>query len=348
VNKRLAQSFEQTLANIVLSESCTGCAACVIACPFNCLKYVKEQPQLIGECEACGICSKACPRYHPSRRALEKLVFGRKRKAEEEFGIYQRVIVARSTDERILGLCQDGGVVTTLLTLAVKDKKIDGAAVSATDENKPLHPVPTLATTPQQILQSAGTKYFYSPNLLALQKGVEQDIKKLALVGTPCQIESIRRIQTIPLKKYVEKLRLTIGLMCSGAFSYEGLVENHIKRKLGINPSDITKINIKDNLLLTMNSGETETIPLKKMQRYIRASCLPCADFSAELADVSVGGLGLNGWSLVIIRTETAEKLFTAAVNAELLEVKPIEKEKRSLDLLIKLSRRQRTKHETV
>jgi len=348
VTKKLEQSFEQTLADIVLSESCTGCAACVIICPFNCLEYVKGKPELTGECEACGICSEACPRYHPSRRTLEKLVFGRERNAEEEFGIYHRVIVARSTDDRILGLCQDGGVVTTLLTLAMKDKQIDGAAVSATDENKPLHPVPTLATTPQKILQSAGTKYFYSPNLLAFQKGVEQDRKNLALVGTPCQIEAIRRIQKIPLKKYAEKLKLTIGLMCSGSFSYEGLVENHIKRKLGINPSDITKMNIKGNLLLTMNSGETETIPLKKVQQYVRESCLTCADFSAELADVSVGGLGLNGWSLVITRTETAEKLFTAAVDAELLEVKPIEKEKRSLDLLIKLSRKQRTKHRTL
>jgi coenzyme F420 hydrogenase subunit beta len=348
VTKKFEQSFEQTLASIVLSENCTGCAACVIVCPFNCLKYVKEQPQLIGVCEACGICSQACPRYHSSRRALETLVFGRERNAEEEFGIYQRVIVAKSTDENILGLCQDGGVVTTLLTLAMKDKRIDGAAVSATDENKPLHSVPTLATTPQHILQSAGTRYFYSPNLLAFQKGVEQDRKNLALVGTPCQIEAIRRIQATPLKKYAEKLSLTIGLMCSGSFSYEGLVGNYIKRKLGISPSDISKINIKGNVLLTMNSGETQTIPLKKVQRYIRASCLPCADFSAELADVSVGGLGLNGWSLVIIRTEIAEKLFTAAVNAELLEVKPIEKEKRSLDLLIKLSRKQRTKHRTL
>lgn len=348
MTKNLEQSFEQTLANIVLSESCTGCAACVIVCPFNCLKYVKEKPEITGECEACGICSQACPRYHPPRPALEKLVFGRERNAEEEFGIYRRVIVARSTDARMLRICQDGGVVTTLLTLALKDKKIDGAAVSATDENKPLHPIPTLATTPQQILQSAGTGYSYSPNLLALQKGVEQDIKKLALVGTPCQIEAMRRIQMIPLKKYVEKLKLTIGLMCSGCFSYEGLVENHIKGKLGINPSDISKINIKGNVLLTLNSGETEMISLKKVRRYIQASCLTCADFSAELADVSVGGLGLNGWSLVITRTETAEKLFTAAVNAELLEVNPIEKEKRSLELLINHSRRQRNRHRTL
>jgi coenzyme F420 hydrogenase subunit beta len=278
---------------------------------------------------------------------LEKFVFGRERKPEEEFGIYRRVVVARSTDESILEVCQDGGVVTTLLTFALKNKRVDGVAVSGTDKDKPLYPAPTLATTPQQILQSAGTRYSYSPNLLAFKKGIEQNRKKLAFDGTPCQIEAIRKIQMIPLKNYVEKLKLTIGLMCSGSFSYKGLVENYIKGKLDINPSDISKINIKGKVLLEMKSGETKAIPLKKVQPYLRKSCSTCTDFSAELADISVGGLGLNGWSLVIIRTEIGEKLFTDAVKAELLEVRPVKEEKRSFDLLINLSKRRRIKHES-
>jgi len=288
--------------------------------------------------------SHISPQYNASRPTLEKFVFGRERKPEEEFGIYLNVLVARSIDKNVLKVCQDGGVVTTLLTFALKNKIIEGAAVSGTDKYKPLYPIPIFATTPEQILQSAGTRYFHSPNLLALQKGIEQDRKKLAFVGTPCQIEAIRRIQIIPLKDYIEKLKLTIGLMCSGSFSYEGLVENYIKGKLGINPNDISKINIKTKLILAMNSGETKEIPLKSVQQYVRTNCSMCKDFSAELADISVGGLGLNGWSLVVIRTETAKKLFTDAVKTRSLEVKSIKEEKRSLDLLINLSKKQRLK----
>jgi coenzyme F420 hydrogenase subunit beta len=275
---------------------------------------------------------------------LEKFVFGRERKPEEEFGIYLNVLVARSTNRNVLKVCQDGGVVTALLTFALKNKMIEGAAVSGIDKHKPLYPIPIFATTPEQILQSAGTKYFYSPNLLALQKAIEQDRKKLAFVGTPCQIETIRRIQIIPLKDYIEKLKLTIGLMCSGSFSYEGLVENYIKGKLGINPSGISKINIKTKFILAMKSSETKEIPLKSVQQYARTNCSTCKDFSAELADISVGGLGLNGWSLVVIRTETAKKLFTDAAKTGLLEVKSIKEKKRSLDLLINLSKKQRMK----
>lgn len=286
------------------------------------------------------------PQYNASRPTLEKFVFGRERKPEEEFGIYLNVLVARSTDKNVLKVCQDGGVVTTLLTFALKNKVIEGAAVSGIDKHKPLYPIPIFATTSEQILQSAGTKYFYSPNLPALQKGIKQDGRKLAFVGTPCQIEVIRRMQIIPLKDYSEKLKLSIGLMCSGSFSYEGLVENYIKGKLGINPSDISKTNIKTKFILTMKSGETKQIPLKSVKQYTRTNCSTCKDFSAELADISVGGLGLEGWSLVVIRTETANKLFSDAVKTGLLEAKSIEEEKHSLDLLIKLSRKQRVKRE--
>ena len=347
MTKNSKLGFEEALGKLVLSKKCTGCAACIVACPFNCLKYVEGKPEIIGECNACGICSQACPQYHPSRPALEKFVFKRERKPEEEFGVYRRVVVARSTDEKILKISQDGGVVTTLLTFALRNKRIDGAAVSATYDDKPLHPVPTMATTAQQILQSAGTRYSYSPNLLAFQKGIEQNVNKLAFVGTPCQIEAIRRIQMIPLKNYIKKVKLTIGLICSGSFSYEGLVEDYIKDKLGINPSNISKINIKAKVLITMKSGKTKEIPLKKVRQYIRTSCRKCTDFSAELADVSVGGLRLNGWSLVIIRTEIGDKLFTDAVKARLLKVKPMEEEKRSFDLLINLSKMRRTKHKS-
>jgi len=344
LTKNSKLGFKETLANVVLSEKCTGCAACVVTCPFNCLRYVKGKPEITGECKACGICPKTCPQYNSSRPLLEKFVFGREKKPQEEFGIYRRVLVARSTDKNTLKVCQDGGVVTTLLTSALINKTINGAAVSAVNRDKPLYPKPIFATTKEQILQSAGTKYFHSPNLLALQKSLEQNKRKLAIVGTPCQIEAIRKIQTIPLKNYIQKLKLTIGLICSGSFSYEGLIEDYIKGKLNINPSDITKINIKSKVLLTTKSGETKNIPLKKIQQYTRTSCHTCKDFSAELADISVGGLGLNGWSLVIIRTKTTEKLFTDTVKAGLLEVKSIKEEKRSLDLLIKLSKKQRMK----
>ncbi|MGB9135153.1 MAG: Coenzyme F420 hydrogenase/dehydrogenase, beta subunit C-terminal domain, partial [Candidatus Bathyarchaeia archaeon] len=253
-------------------------------------------------------------------------------------GVYQKVLVARSTDKNILKVCQDGGVVTTLLTFALKNKTIEGAVVSGIDRHKPLQPLPVFATTAQQLLESAGTRYCYSPNLLALREGIKRDKKEMAFVGTPCQIEAVRRMQMIPLRNCVEKLKLTIGLMCSKSFSYEGLVENYIRTKLQINPTDVERMKIKTKLILIMKSGKTREYPLRDVRQHARTECSACKDFSAELADISIGGLGLNGWSLVVVRTETGRKFLEKGIALGLLETKPIEEERHTLELLIKLS----------
>ena len=336
-------SFGNLLAKVVLTGICTGCSACVSFCPIACLEYLEGKPKLIKKCANCGICVIICPQYESDLSSLEESVFGRQRKAEEEFGVYRRTILAQATDKNILQACQDGGVVTALLTYAFERGIIDGAAVSAISKEKPFHPVPKLATTPEEALECAGTRYTYSPNLLAFQDGVNQNKKRLAFVGTPCQIRALRKIENL-LFEYVNPLHLAIGLLCTESFTYEGLMEKHIQEELGVNLSEIQKINIKAKLLVTTKSEEVKVIPLKEAKQYTRKSCTLCTDFSAELADISVGGLGLSGWTFVILRTEKGEKLFDAAVRKGFLKTRPVEDERRAADLLLKLSKRKREK----
>ena len=128
----------------------------------------------------------------------------------------------RATDDQILDISQDGGLLTALLLFALESGLVDGAIVSGTSKETPLRPVPRLATTPKEILESAGTRYSYSANIFALSDMASQKMKALAFVGTPCQIRAIRKMQIIGLKS-VENIRLLIGLMRSESFVYEAL-----------------------------------------------------------------------------------------------------------------------------
>jgi coenzyme F420 hydrogenase subunit beta len=335
--------FEESLGkDVVSAHRCVGCATCVVVCPFKCLEYVEGQPTLVKKCESCGICPSACPEYDWSWSKAEEFVFGRRRKEDEEFGVYRRLALAQATDKRILEKGQDGGAVTALLIYALRNSVIDGATVSGVAEGKPLYPVPRLATTPEQILENAGTRYTYSPNLLAFQEGVKQGKKSMAFVGTPCQIHAVRKIQVLPLKKYSNPLQFTVGLMCTESFTYEGLFEEHLKRKMGLDLSDIAKMNIKGKILVRLKSGEEKNIPLAEAKQYTRSSCSLCNDFSAELADISAGGLGLSGWTFVILRTERGEQIFNGAVEAGMLKTREASQEPFANTLLTKLSRRKR------
>ena len=334
-------SFREILEELALTEKCTGCAACVAVCPLGCLEYVKGKPKLVKDCEDCTICTLICPRYKLELPILEDLIFGRQRNPEEEIGVYRRIVIAQATDENILQASQDGGVVTSLLTYALEKGKCDGAAISVASQDKPFYPIPRLATTPQEVLECAGTRYTYSPNLLAFREGINQNKKRLAFVGMPCQIQALRKIEKL-IFEYVNPLQLTIGLLCTESFTYKGLMETHIKRKLGIDLHEVKKINIKGKILVTTESGQVISIPLKEAKQYARKSCNTCTDFSAELADISVGGLGLSDWTFTIIRTKKGEDLFLRALRDGVLKTRPVEEEERAYDLLVKLSKRKR------
>ncbi|HLC00711.1 MAG TPA: Coenzyme F420 hydrogenase/dehydrogenase, beta subunit C-terminal domain [Candidatus Bathyarchaeia archaeon] len=337
-------SFEESLATEVIeSGKCAQCGACVVSCPLGCLEYAKGKPSLIKECTLCGICSHVCPRYEWELAKAEKFVFGRERKPDEEFGVYRRITIAQTTDDRVTKVKQDGGVATALLLFALEQGLIDSALVAGADPETPFYPVHKLATTSQELMEAAGTKYTCSPNILALTEVLRQKKTSAAFVGTPCQIHAVRNMQMAGLKRLTGPLKVMIGLMCSECFGYEGLMEEHIQGKLGIKLGDIKKMNIKGKMLVTTDSGVT-AIPLADIKQYVRKSCGVCDDFSSELADISVGGLGLDGWTFTIIRSEKGEELFSSAEKAGFIRTKPLEEGAFSLSLLSKLTKKKREK----
>jgi len=335
--------FEESIdANVVLKELCSGCGACVLVCPFGCLEYSEEKPKLVKKCELCGICSRVCPRFEFSQEALETLAFEKTHQPSDIFGVFRRLVIAQATDESILRVCQDGGVVSALLTYALDNGVIDSAIVSGMSKEKPLFPMPCVISTSQDVLKCAGTRYTYSPSLLALQDAVQKKMRSLAFVGTPCQMQSLRKIEAFPLKKFSNIIKFTVGLMCTESFVYEGLVRKHIEGVLGVDLKDVKKINIKGRVLVSTKSGRIRAVSLAEAKRYTRKGCLPCMDFSAELADISVGGLGLNGWTFTILRSKMGEEIFKEAEKAGAVRTRPVEEEKLASDLLLKLSTRKK------
>ncbi len=337
--------FERLAAEVISTGKCAGCGACFVVCPFEgVLDYDGVKPSLTGECERCGICLRACPRLTPKLDDLEVYVLGRTRGDGEEFGIYSQICVARSTDEAVRKRGQDGGVVTTLLTSALKSGMIDSAVVSGVDPGHPWLPRPKVATTVEEVMASAGTRYAYSSSITALKEGVARGYKRMAFVGTPCQIQAFRRVEKVPLKKYANSVAFTVGLFCTESFSYHGLMKDRLNKGLGIPLENIAKLNVKGRLLVHTKDGGVREIPLKEIMGYVRSGCHHCGDFSSELADISVGGIGLEGWTLTILRTESGEAAFKAAAAMGVLEVKSAEEFKRSLEMLVKLSKSKRTR----
>ena len=316
------------------------------ACPINILWPVGEQPTMTGACGLCEICYYQCPNVEFSSSDVETFLHGRVRKPDEPIGIFRQAFVGRTLNPEIKDRAQDGGVVTALLAYALETKVIDAAVVAGRDEKWLARP--KVATKYEELVQNAGTKYTPSPTLLGVKSAIlEYGKSKVGLVGTPCQIRAVRRIQTSPMgdRRLAQAMALSIGLFCMESYKYDALIENYLTSK-GIDASKLTKVGIKKGQFI-VTSGETEMlrVPLKDISQYVRGSCHRCDDFTAEFADISVGGVGCpEGHSTVIARTQTGFDLLMAASKAGFVELRELKQEDKGFQTVLKMVGIKRTK----
>lgn len=325
---------------MVSSGRCFYCGACVASCPSDALIY-ENGPKLVGECKKCGFCVRVCPSYNPAFREIERYFLGRQRMPRDEFGIYKRAVISRSTVGGVLEKCQDGGAVTSILISALKSGTIDGAITSGIDPAEPWLPMPHVSTSKNEIIANAGTRYSLSAGIIKLKECVQAGVNKVAFVGTPCQILAVRRIQRI-MPSCGKIVKLVIGLFCMANFHYDGVMRTKIQNELGLNLNDIKKINIKGSFIIYMKNGTVMKLSLKELKKFVMPCCQYCTDFSAELADISCGGVGLNGWTYTVIRTGGGLGVFADALRAGVLKAESPPQS--ATQLLLKMSNAKRNR----
>ena len=333
---------------VVDTGLCTGCTACIVACPFHVLGYENYNPiQLqedgIDQCahgeKGCSLCTLACPRFRDWEGEIDQQLFGATRTPEEVIGKYQDIVLARAASPEVLAHGQDGGVVSSLLIWGLENGEIDGVCTSQLSDERQWDCEPAVVTDREGVLASAGSRYTYSPNPLAMLKAAEMGLSNLALVGMGCQASAPGSMAARRVNKWAKKVSWTFGLLCSKSFTYEGLMVEIAQKELGLSLDDIVRVNIKGKLLFYTKDGEELTYGLKKSHAYTRPGCLHCPDFAAEHADISFGGLGQGeGWTLTIIRTDKGRDVWDRAVADGVVEWKPGSEDQGAIDLMYKLA----------
>ena len=341
--KRIRYSFKNLEEEVINKGICTLCGACEGACPTNAISISAEKPTLVGRCTECGICYNVCPARPIDYDEMNKIIFGDNTNVDPMMGYYLDIKSLRTSDEEIARRGQDGGVVSTILIYALEKGYIDGALVAGLRENMLWFPEPMIARTPEEVLKAAGTKYTPSPNLKLLRKAVKMEkLSKIAVVGTPCIIKGIRRVETKPVNWAKKAVALRIGLFCMESFWYDDLMK---KLSSVVPVENIAKMNIKGKFIVQDFEGREYYFKLSELSEGIRGSCIVCEDFASELADISVGGIGSkNGYSTVVMRTKKGLDLINEMIDAGYLVESPIADEILFYNMLINISENKKFK----
>ena len=312
-----------------LCHRCGGCVTFCTAINYGALEIDDDGKPRYGEiekCIECGLCHAICPEVDE----LEEEI--RRRAAwSEPMGRIIETTVARAGDPAIVAGATDGGVVTALLLHLFERGRIDGAIVAK--QVGPFQRAPFLATTREEIAAAAGfffdtshglkqfsDQYMTFSSIEEFDPMVKRGLNRVALVGTPCQIKSVRRMQAMDLVPS-DAIKFCFGLFCAGNFVFGETERAKLARIGGFDWEAVRKVNVKENMKLHLTSGDIKTIELEELYALRRYACQFCGDYSAEFGDISFGGIGAaEGWTTLMTRTPLGRAVLADAKGAGVVE----------------------------
>jgi coenzyme F420 hydrogenase subunit beta len=225
-----------------------------------------------------------------------------KRTPEENIDFYSEMFSAKTLIEG-----QDGGVVTSMLVWGLQRLLFDCAVVVQRKKGYCAEAVAAEAVC--DVLEAKGTTYLRVNTVSKLKSLVESGRRRVALVGTPCQVQAARKMQSPLLEKYPDLELTLVGLFCLEAFNYEKL-KDAVRRLLGVDLDAAERTQIRNGKFTVWGGGKESSVSVKELNAAVEKGCSQCSDFTARYADVSVGSVGSDeGYSTVMVRTPAGRKL---------------------------------------
>lgn len=311
-----------------ITKNCTGCSACVNACPKKCITlkpnaYGELTPVIGKECIKCGKCKNVCPQNNEIKTNYPINCF-----------------VAWNKDASLRSLSTSGAVSTTLGINFVKK----GGTVYGCYYDEELNLKHYRATTIEEVNKFRGSKYSqsYIGNILEKVKEDLLNKKDVLFVGTPCQVSGLLSY----LGKDYDTL-LTVDLVCHGTPPNTYLKE-HIQDVLNNQNLKVNNINFREKNDYYLKLSNSNTILYKNKwtkDNYLYAfmnnltqkeACFNCKYASPlRVSDITIGdfwGIGTIEefnkskikTSLILINNKAKQDLFNKYKDGLYLETRPI------------------------
>lgn len=345
--------MENSCTSVIGKEFCCGCGVCAGICPTHALSIKWNEageyhPHLVNKCTGCRVCLHVCPfeDTNPNEDEIGAKLFSQipQIQHKSETGYYLSSYVGHVISDAERWKSASGGLATWFL----KELLIRGIAdaivcVRKSSCGEKLYEF-FIADSIEAVETAAGSAY-YPTEMSAVVREILQFPKRYAVIGVPCFVKALRLAQE-KNKKLHERIVCIAGLTCGKMKSTKftqavaelsGLQEEissvHFRTKSLERPASqfsfaYTGVNgTQTSIAWTEGIGK-----IWGSKEYNIPACNFCDDIFAECADVTFMDAWLpeyskdsRGTSLVIVRSETAEEIFTSGKDISLSPI-PIEK----------------------
>lgn len=239
-------------------------------------------------------------------------------------GEYVGIYLAEVSEKVNIGENVSGGAITAFLCYLIDKNFVDG--VIAARKTKGLEGEIIVAKSKEEIIKTAGSKWQVLPFTSKLKETIEnEDLKKIAIVGLPCQIHFLRQMKTFPLLEmdFSHRIDFLISLFCYGTFAQESIL-NYIKEKYEVEISSIKEVKITPKALKFIGEKTVE-IPFEEITGYLQIGCLLCPDYTGTSSDISAGII--RDKTIIISRNERADEMIKDAASMKYIKISEAGKE---------------------
>lgn len=272
-------------------------------------------------CSDCGLsrtsapdrCGKACQFIHPRYDELEQAAHGRARSAaapdEALFGVHRRMVRGRLRHPP--AGAQWSGITTTIAERLLTSGRVEAVLATASDPEDRWRPRPVLVRHASELAGCRGMKMGFSPVLGLLDEVARLGLKRIALIGIPCQVHALRALEH---QLGLERMYL-IGTPCSDNTTTENF--HAFLARLTDEPERVTYCEFQPdyNVELRFDDGTRRRIPFIQLpiadlpSDFFPLTCRACFDYTNALSDLTVGYMGGSGEQWLLVRNDRGEEL---------------------------------------
>ena len=311
----------------VLKGSCVSCGMCSSICPRNAITMEYKRTNgffspiiSVDKCIDCGLCLKCCPTECMDSKSV--------------MGACLNIYLAHAVDEEIRKKATSGGVINTLIQFILSKNIVEAVLLVGHDANSPIEAsayivtkdtVSLLAEQPREYT----SRYVVVP-VMERYKELTGKYKRIAVVGTPCQINSLQRVKKAGMKI------LSIGVTCSSGTSYLATQEyKHLMKATdsvmyyrGNGWPGYNSLYMGEEAIEKYHTGSLFE-RMFSSQIFKNPGCRRCSDHFAENADISFCDFWNAeemsnekiGNSCVIVRSKCGKQIFDDMISEGVVSV---------------------------